>query len=99
MRSINSLEEEIKPEDCLEMIEKKRYRELMEDELSRLLEIRAKVKVKAKSKHDNPQKRNKNSGPWSFSTTPSQTTCANHVLVVSHTDAEAIEKLKEIERS
>ena len=49
MCSINSLEEEIKPEDCLEIIEKKRYRELMEDELSRLLEIQAKVKVKAKS--------------------------------------------------
>jgi len=49
VRSINSLEEEIKPQDCLEMIEKKRYRELMEDELSRLLEIQAKVKVKAKS--------------------------------------------------
>ena len=49
MRSINSLEEEIKPEDCLEMIEKKQYRELVEDELSRLLEIRAKVKAKAKS--------------------------------------------------
>ena len=41
--------QEIGPGDCIEMIKKKRQRELMEDELSRPLKTRAKVKVKAKS--------------------------------------------------
>ena len=73
----------------------------MEDELSHSQDYcnEGDSNESEESKHDRPQKRKKTSGPWSFSTTPSQTTCTIHVLVVSRTDAEAIEKLKEIERS
>jgi len=49
------------------------------------------------SKHDRPQKRKKTSGVWSFNTTPTQTGHTKNVLVVSHTDAGAIEQLKKIE--
>ena len=57
------------------MIGKKRQRELMEDELSRSQDHRNEGDLSEseseESKHEHPQKRrNKTSGPWSFSTTP-----------------------------
>ena len=86
--------QEIRPEDCLEMIGKKRQRELMEDELSRFPKNHhnqsESESESEESKHDHPKKRKKTSGPWSFSTTPTQTASTKHVLVVSHTDVGAI---------
>ena len=51
------------------------------------------------SKNSLPQKRQKTTEVWSISTAIKCNASAGPVLVVSHTDAQAIEKLKEIERS
>jgi uncharacterized protein YdaT len=50
------------------------------------------------SKHEHPQKRQKTENKSSlFDTTKPHEVIGNSVLMVAHTDAEAIEQLKEIE--
>jgi len=78
------------------MIGDKRRRELMEDELRNFPQD---LSESEESKHEHPQKRQETTRVQSFDTVPLQTTIVGHVIVVSYTDAGAIEKLKEIERS
>ena len=67
----------------------------MEDELSRLLEIRAKVKVKAKSLNMTTLKNaTKILDPGLSVLHHRKRLALTHVLVVSRTDAEAIESSK-----
>ena len=75
----------------------------MEDELSHYQDHKNEDDLSEseieESKHDHPQKRKQNFWTLVFQYTLTQTASTNNVLVVSHTDAGAIEKLKEIKRS
>jgi hypothetical protein len=80
----------------------KRQRELMEDELRNFpqdLQNGENLSESEEFKHEHPQKRQGTTGVQSLDIVPLQTTKVGHVIVVSHTDAGAIEKLKEIEGS
>lgn len=70
--------QEIGPGDCIEMIGKKRQRELLEDELFYFPHGHRNEEgpnESEQSKHELPQKRNKTSEAQSFSTSPTQMVC------------------------
>jgi hypothetical protein len=95
--------QEIGPSDSLSMIGGKRQRELMEEELShspKYAQFKENYSESEESKHDYPQKRQKpNAEQWSFSTGVNHRVSVERIIVVSHTDAEAIKQLNAIEKS
>ena len=95
--------QEIGPSDSLSMIGGKRQRELMEEELSyspKDAQFEENYSESEESKQDYPQKRQKsNAEQWSFSTGVNHRVSVERIIVVSHTDAEAIKQLNSIEKS
>ena len=81
------------------MIGEKRQRELMEDGLSRPQDYQDDSSESEEYEHPKKQQKTTNS-PFTFSTTTKHhEVLAERVIVVAHTDAEAIQQLKDIERS
>lgn len=86
--------QEIGPSDSLSMIGGKRQRELLEEKLSyspKDAQFEDNYSESEESKHKYTQKRQKpDAEQWYFSTGVNHRVSAERIIVVSHTDAEAI---------